>query len=149
MARGEHADEQQSDSQSMPRMSKLKYYSSLGIATIFGTAGAGIAVDRFAEGKPVDATIGLAGVAVAGTFASDTVRDRRRVEEAGGQLEPLSGSDRTSLGLRVLGGSAVVTAAAEYFLIGSQTIGELIGDSIMGASGAGFVGASFLSGERN
>jgi hypothetical protein len=52
--------------------------------------------------------------------------------------------DRTALGMRMLGGLAMTFGAAEYFLIGSQSTGELVADSIFEVSGAALIAASFL-----
>jgi hypothetical protein len=56
--------------------------------------------------------------------------------------------NRTALGMRMLGGLAVTFGAVEYFLVGSQSTGELIGDSIFELSGAALIGASYLAGRQ-
>lgn len=57
--------------------------------------------------------------------------------------------DSTSLGLKALGGVAIVFGAAEYFLIGSQTTAELIGDSLLEVGGAALIAASYLPGNEH
>jgi hypothetical protein len=56
--------------------------------------------------------------------------------------------DRTAPGMRMLGGLAITFGAAEWFLIGSQSTGELLADSIFEVGGVGLIAASYLPGRN-